>query len=298
MNDGHSNAETGGTGHTPGDLSTRWMPIATRCVTNVGGSVDESRVDMTAGSSWWSGASSEPVGMFGGALSERSMACLTTIDLADRIASGHPGFRLVGKCARCGRGGIQEMDVGRGSDMQPGQWTCGSTCRPQATASVNDQERQHESWFSDGKIFARAATSGRPPIGRGEGEWSRQGSVGKTCDGKDRYGIELRSGKRGDREMGHGMTQLMTDRGARRERAGKYQYMTHGVILREADIAAYRTSFREPPLGSSRKPMVSGREAVNADCHRWRRQIGRRGSGEDPDAATPWWAGRWCEASP
>jgi len=94
------------------------------------------------------------------------------------------------------------------------------------------------------------------------------------------------------------MTQLMTDRGSRRADAGKYQYMTHGVILREAYIAVDRTGFRQPQLGCTENPMVSGREAVDANCHRWRRHIGRRGSGEDPESATPWWAGRWCEASP
>jgi len=158
-----------------------------RCVTKVGGSVDEFRVNVTASSSWWSGASSESVEMVGGALSERSMTCLTSIDLADRSLSGHSRGRLVGKSAWCGRCGNQEMDVDQGSDMQSAEWTDGSTCvRPQATASVNDQERQHRSWFPDGEILSGVATSGRPPIRQGEGEWSRQGSVGKTCDGKDR----------------------------------------------------------------------------------------------------------------
>lgn len=298
MNGGRHNADTRGTGHTPGGINNRLMPIEMRCASKVERSVDGTGVDVMASSSWLAGTSLESVAMFGGTLSEWSMACLTGIDLDDRIAGGRPGVRLIGKCARCGWGRNQEMDVDRGSEMRPVRWTDGSTNRPQAAALVNGEQLQPWSLFAEGSLLADVAVGGRLLIGRGEGESSREGSVGATCDGKNRHGIEQRSGKRGDRQMGRGMTQLMTDRGARRARTGNHRHVTHGVILREDDIAAQRISFSRAPLGGCGSSIGSGREAVDADCQRWRRQIGRRGSGEDPEAATPWWAGRWCEASP
>lgn len=296
MIDGHHNADTRSTGCMPGEGKSRQMPIETQCVAKVEVSVDGSRVNVTASSSWWRGAASGSMGLVGGTVSERSMTCLNAIDRAARIASGHAGFRLAGNGGRSGRNRKQERDVSRGSDMQPGSGTDDATRPPWTAMSADGEERQPWSWFADGHSRAGVAASGRLLIGRSERERSRDGSVGRTCEANHRHGVEPRSGERGDRELGRGMTLPMTYRGARRARGGKYQHMTYGGIVREAGVR--HTNSRRPQLSGSGTLMVSGWEPLDADCQRWRRQIGRRGSGEDPEAATPGWAGRWCEASP
>lgn len=297
MSGGRHNAETTGTGNTPSGFSDCRMAMETRPVTQIDGSGDGWSGDVTLCSSWWSGTTFGPVGMCGGLLPEWNMAGVTAIAPSDRIGSGHAGFRMVSARSRCGRGRDQEMNVSRVSVMHLRSATVGGARHWQPAVSVGGEQRRHAS-RAGGEVVAGGVGRGDLLMERCEWGWVEIASVERTCDREERHGIEHRSWKRGERVMGRGMTQLMTLQGACRLPTGTNGHMTHGVTLRKDVIASSCPGPRRETPGGDAKPSVSDRGTEHGDRHRWRRQIGRRRSGEDPEAATPRWAGRWCEASP